>query len=85
MLNGIDGLFPPGSTFDQGKYQVSIVPPVMIVAWWDYTVDKRPGSNANLIGYGFNDAEEMIDEAYKLFPRIMNRQPRPVPVDLNKM
>lgn len=78
VLNRIDGTFPPGGTSEQGKYQAIVIPPVVIVAWWDYSVDGRPGSNANLIGSGFSNAEEMIDAAYERFPSIMNRQPRPV-------
>lgn len=80
VLEHIDGAYPPGSTNEGGKYQVSIVPPLLIVAWWDYSVDKRPGSNANLIGYGYDDPEQMIDDAYQQFPNVMKRQPRPTPV-----
>jgi|SRR6185437_1812733 len=80
VLATIDGTYAPGSTREAGKYQVSVVPPVMIVAWWDYSVDGRPGSNANLIGMGYSNAEEMIDDAINKFPHIMNRQARPIPV-----
>lgn len=80
VLAAIDGTFAPGNTREQGLYQVSIVPPVMIVSWWDYTVDSRPGSNANLVGMGFADAEEIIDAAYKKFPHIMGRMKRPHPI-----
>ncbi len=78
VMEIIDGTFAPGTTKKQGLYLVSHVPPVMIVSWWDYSVDKRPRSNSNLIGMGFSNAEEMIDEAMQIFPEIMNRQPRPV-------
>lgn len=78
----IDGAFTPGFTRDQGLYQINIVPPVMIVAWWDYTVDDRPGSNSNLIGMGYESAEEMIDAAYELYPSVMSRQPRPIKFEL---
>jgi hypothetical protein len=73
-----DGIFPPGSKV-QGKYLESLVPPLRIVAWWDYTGDERGGSNSNLIGFNYRNAEEMLDDAIKLFPTVMKRQPRPVP------
>lgn len=75
----IDGNFIPYNTIKQGLYQVNTVPPLMIVSWWDYTGDSRPGSNSNLIGTGFASAEEMIDAAVVKFPRTMARQPRPIP------
>lgn len=75
----IDGTFAPSDTTMQGKYQVNIVPPLMIVSWWDYTGDERSGSNSNLIGTGFASAEEIIDAAVKKFPVTMRRQPRPTP------
>lgn len=75
LLLNIDGAFTPGNTARQGIYQVSIVPPVIIVAWHDYTIDSRPGSNSNLIGMGYENAQEMIDDAIKKFPHIMSRQP----------
>ena len=62
----------------QGKYNDCVIPPLRIVAWWDYSIDSRPGSNSNLIGYGYESAEEMIDDSYKIFPSVMNRQKRPV-------
>lgn len=50
-----------------------------VVAWWDTTGDSRPGSNSVLVGVGYIDAEDMINDAYHQFPKIMNRQPRPKP------
>ncbi len=77
ILERLDGTFAPKST-EMGKYNDCIVPPLRIVAWWDYSLDKRGNSNSNLIGYGYSSAEEMIDDAYKRYPSVMNRQPRPV-------
>lgn len=75
LFECLDGVFAPGGTTQQGVYQVSIIPPVTIVAWHDYTVDSRPGSNSALVGYGYNSAEEIIEAAKKLFPGVMSRQP----------
>lgn len=77
LLRHLDGTFPPPERDGLSLYNESIVPPVRIVAWWDRSGDKRPGSSSTLVGYGYDSAEEMIDEAYKLFPKQMNRQKRP--------
>ncbi len=62
----------------EGLYNLCIVPPLIIIAWNDYSMDSRPGSNSNLIAYGYemkgNYAEEIIDDAYKIYPLVMNRQ-----------
>lgn len=81
VIKFIDGTFTPANR-TEGIYNESIVPPVRIVAWWDYSVDNRQGSNSVLIGYGYDSAEEMIDAAYQIFPGVMKRQPRPVPLNI---
>jgi hypothetical protein len=49
-------------------------------AFWDYTVDKRPGSNSIFFAPGrVEDVEFIRDEAFKRFPRIATRLP---PLDL---
>lgn len=74
LLKHIDGIFCPGNTREQGRCNECIVPPVRIISWWDYTIDPRPGSNSNLIGYGYQTAEQMFEDARKLFPSVMARQ-----------
>lgn len=73
----VDGLFCPPENIGQQVYRYSTVGNLQIVSWNDRTIDKRPGSNSNLIGYGFIDAEEMLTEAEKKFPQVMKRQSRP--------
>jgi len=77
----IDSTFAPGSTTEQGLYQVSIVPPVMIISWWDRSVDRRHGSNSNFVGYGYLSAEDMLKDAETKFPWVLNRQPKLVPIN----
>lgn len=77
ILKVIDGSFCPCNPMSQ-RYNECIVPPLRIVAWWDYSIDQRPGSNSNLIGYGYESAEEMIDDAFNIFPSVMKRQTRPI-------
>lgn len=47
----------------------------MIIGWHDLSVDRRPGSNSNLLAVGMNDVREIIDAAYDKFPSVMKRQP----------
>lgn len=80
FLNGIDGTYVPGTTQEQGVYQESIVPPFRIVAWHDYTVDRRPGSNSAILGIGYDSAVEMLADAVEYFPLVMKRQSPPRPI-----
>jgi hypothetical protein len=77
VLECIDSTFTP-KDMKQGVYNVAVIHPVVILAWWDYTGDSRPGSNSALIGYGYATADEMLDDACKKFPVVMQRQERPV-------
>lgn len=73
----IDGTFTPGNYYDQGAAQEVIIGPIRIIAWHDYSVDKRPGSHSTLIGYGYDSADAMLIDAEKQFPSVMKRQPKP--------
>lgn len=82
LLRSIDGRFAPAGPEAQGLYQLSLIATtraglIKIIGWWDRSVDDRGQSNSALIGIGYADAEEMIDDAYLQFPKTMGRQPRP--------
>lgn len=77
ILGCIDGTFTPEKYTGQGAAQETVIGPLRIVAWHDYTVDKRPKSNSNLVGYGYDNAEDMLADATNFFPTVMNRQPKP--------
>lgn len=77
VFDVIDGTFTPGYSRGQGAAQETIVGPLRIIAWHDFTIDSRPGSNSVLIGYGYDNAEDMFADAEKQFPSVMNRQPKP--------
>jgi hypothetical protein len=84
VIEHIDGLFVPANTA-QGAAQFSMVGPFTIIAWHDYTVDSRPGSNSNIIGYGFSGTRaEIIAEMFKdfmlRFPQVVTRQTQPINV-----
>jgi hypothetical protein len=76
LFRGIDSTLCPGGNERQGVYRVTKTGPVMIVSWWDRTGDSRPGSNSNLIGIGYDNAEDMIAAARVPFRRTMERQPK---------
>lgn len=85
VIEYIDGLYTPGGNFEQGAAQFSMIGPFTIIAWHDYTVDKRPGSNSNIIGYGFTGTRaEMIADMFKdfqiRFPKVIERQSAPINV-----
>ena len=70
----MDAVYAPGRTEKEGVYQEVDIDGFKILAWWDRTVDKRPGSNSALIGWGFNTSEEMIEAAKIIYPWVMSRQ-----------
>lgn len=80
ILGYLDGTFTPGGNQTEGIYNDCTIPPLRIVSWWDRSIDKRIGSSSTLIGFGYSNAEEMLDDATKQFPSVMARQPRPKPL-----
>lgn len=83
VIEYIDGLYVPGDKFEQGAAQFSMVGPFTIIAWHDYTVDQRPGSNSNIIGYGFTGTGakvivDMFKDFHMRFPQVVNRQTAPI-------
>jgi len=85
VIEYIDGLYTRGNTTEQGAAQFSMIGPLTIIAWHDYTVDSRPASNSVIIGYGFTGARaEMIQEMIKdfsiRFPQVIKRQTAPINV-----
>jgi hypothetical protein len=77
FLISLDGAFTPLISA-QGAYKESLVPPFRIIAWHDYTVDSRPGSNSALLGIGYESTDEMLDDAINHFPSVMKRQTSPL-------
>lgn len=80
FFRSLDGMYIPTETRQQGIYRHSKIGEVQIIAWHDYSLDSRPGSNSTLIGIGFDDEKEMLDAAAAKFPSVMKRQERPKPL-----
>lgn len=73
VIEGIDGTY----TIPNGPecvYREVNIGPVKILAWNDYSIDQRPGSNSALIGKGFSAAKEIIEYAKTKYPNFMSRQ-----------
>jgi len=85
LLRCIDGTYPPSTDLTMGRYVEVVFRQlnVIIISWWDYSVDKRVKSNSNLIAYGYSSTEEVIADAKLKFPMVMNRQPDIKPFELN--
>lgn len=79
LFSHLDAVYTPGTSQIEGVYNESIVPPFRIVAWWDRSLDKRIGSNSALIGVGYDNAEDMLNDAVSFFSEVMKRQKMPIP------
>jgi|GEM_PF-3174955 hypothetical protein len=73
FMGHIDGLFTPPK-YKSGYNVVKINSDIIVISWWDNTVDNRQGSNSNLIGIGYESIEEILNEANSLFDSVMKRQ-----------
>ncbi len=75
FLRNIDNVYnPPSYPKNECVYRESLVPPFKIVAWNDYSMDKRPGSNSALLSIGYEFTKDVIKAAEKKFPTPMSRQ-----------
>jgi hypothetical protein len=74
LLRNLDATFPPGHAQHECIYNTCVIHPIRIIAWWDRSLDKRPGSNSALIGIGYNSADDMFIDAETQFPSVMKRQ-----------
>ena len=87
---GIDGKFTPANNTGQGAGKITKEGSLYIIAWHDYTIDKRGGSNSNIVGYGYHEhpdiaAQEMWDDFKQQYPRMYARQTAPINVlNLNR-
>jgi hypothetical protein len=74
LFQYIDGNFAPKMTSAEGRAKLSHVVDWTVLAWWDYSVDKRPGSNSALVVKGKHDFDEMLDLLRAHFPEVADRQ-----------
>lgn len=70
----IDGTFAPKSSGDEGRCTLTHLEGWTILAWWDYSVDIRPGSNSAVVAKGTFDFDEMTALLDERFPTVSLRQ-----------
>lgn len=83
FLTKNDAQLAPINTKEQGKAILHHFPEFTILAYWDYKVDKRPGSNSMFLIPGQKTPEETIVEIKKAFPKIWNRSPATIIGEMN--
>lgn len=80
-LQNFDGLLPPQDTNKECLATVTRLPSfgVTALAFWDYSVDKRGGSNSVIFAPSLTiSPAELLSEAHTKFPQVFSRLPEPV-------
>ena len=80
-LNRFDGLLPPQK--DSTPYTATVSRlegcGLTALAFWDYSVDKRGGSNSVVFAPSLAiEQNELLTEAQRRFPEVFGRLPQPV-------
>lgn len=73
FLRHRDGNLAPKNTTEQGKAIVYHEKEFTVVAFWDYSVDTRPGSNSMFLLPAHLSGEEALKLAKGFFPHIFRR------------
>ena len=69
----IDGVLCPEYTIKEGASKLHHKDGWTALAFWDYSVDKRPGSNSVFFAEGIHGFEHMIQFGKDYFGQIMER------------
>lgn len=80
-LGSFDGLLPPQDTSHGYLATVTRLPAfgVSALAFWDYSVDKRGGSNSVIFAPSMTiTPEDLLAEAQRRFPWVFSRLPQAV-------
>lgn len=68
-----DGLLAPTFCREAGKALLHHYDGFTVLAFWDYSVDKRPGSNSMFIVPGIKSFHTTMQAASKYFPQVCDR------------
>ena len=74
--NNFDGAYPPHDTNMQGVVKVSrltLKKNWTIFAFWDYSIDSRPGSHSTFIFSGLHNYDECVDIIREHYPTVLKR------------
>ena len=80
-LSRFDGMLPPQTDTEPYVATVSRLGGwgLTALAFWDYSVDGRPGSNSVIFAPSLTIApEDLLLEAKRRFPQVFGRLPQPV-------
>jgi hypothetical protein len=69
----IDGGLCPDGTRDQGITELHQKDGWTALAFWDYSIDKRPGSNSVFFYEDLLEFDQMVREFQEHFPDVVNR------------
>lgn len=69
----IDGKLCPQETTDQGASELHQKEGWTALAFWDYSIDKRPGSNSVFFAEGLHTFAEMCQISREHFPQVYER------------
>lgn len=72
-IQEVDGVMPPQETYQQGLARMLYKGCWTAMAFWDRTVDTRPGGNSVFLADGTFTFDEMVQLAIRTFPSIMRR------------
>lgn len=82
FMKYLDSIFTPPVGTAEGIYKLSVIPPVIIIAWNDYSVDSRPASNSTFVFCGYTGSEIdpvlLLQDAAVAFPDVIKRQRQPL-------
>jgi hypothetical protein len=77
---GIDGKLTPRASRKQGAAALHHLDGWTALAWHDYSVDSRGGSNSVVFLPGTLTFEAATEEGRRLFPHVFERQPSPIAI-----
>lgn len=69
----LDGGFCPTGHQDEGVAKLTHEAGFTVLAFWDRSVDKRPGSHSTFVFEGAMSFQEAVELASRYFPRITAR------------
>jgi len=73
LANGFDKAHPPQGTREANRYVVRHLHGYTVLAFWDYSVDSRPGSNSAFIAPGNITDADVLALAAEYFPDVLAR------------
>lgn len=74
VLTIIDGGFCPLRDTFSGEVQTNRIGMWIILSWWDRSIDTKPNSNSNILGFDYDSVDALVSRAREAFPDVFERQ-----------